>query len=428
MQNLISDMLRGSVSYTMNMLLLFTLTRSTQGRRSTFLISALYFVINMASTFWFYIYSDLTSLSHFSIVLYIVLGLSLKLLSRTSFMQWSFNFLTTVNIGAIIIILSFHLGKLFPYPQYVHTLIRFLLYLLIIVMFRRYLQPFYNSVSNNWRIYSLLVICIFLNLSYYFVVTTDIQHTLLASKWPLLLLSTLSLTAYGTIFYAMRRLTAMHALETEHLKDLHERALLSQAASTMTERLQFMEKLAHEHSLLSHDRRHFNNMLLGLLQQGEIAEAMTCLRKQNEIKMQSGPVYCENNAVNAVVSYYLGVAEQKGLHVKANLSLAAELPVDSLEMALVVANLLENAIQGVLLLPEERRDVIHLSCRQVGRLLLEITNPCMESVILGVDGLPHATQEGHGVGTKSIAAFAAKYGAELLYAVRDGRFRVRLLI
>lgn len=428
MQGLISNMLRGSVSYTMNMLLLFTLTKSPYRRRSTILIAALYFFINIVSTFWFYIYSDLTALSHFSIVLYIALGLSLKLLSKTGFMQWSFNFLTTINIGAIIIILSFYLGRLFPYPQYANTVIRFILYLLIIFAFQRYLHPFYNSVANNWKIFSLLVICIFLNFSYYFYVTTDIQHTLLTSKWPLLLLSILSMTAYGTVFYSMRRLTVMHTLETEHLKSLHERTLFSQAVSTMTDQLQLMEKLAHEQSLLSHDQRHFNTMLLGLLKQGEIEEAIASLHNQNEINMQPVKVYCENKAVNAAVSYYLDVAEQKGIQVNANLSIPSQLPIDSVEFALVVANLLENAIAGVMLLPIELRGVIQLTCRQVGRLLLEISNPCMETVTLGPDGLPHATQDGHGVGTKSIAAFAAKYDAELLYSVQNGRFMVRLLI
>nr|WP_319473714.1 GHKL domain-containing protein [uncultured Sphaerochaeta sp.] len=428
MQDLISNSLRGSVTSIMNVLLLFTLTKSKYGRRSNFLIVTLVFIIGIASNSWFYMYGNLTGLSRFNIVMFIVLGICLKPLAKTGVMQWSFNFLTTVNIMMMIIILSFHLGKLFPYPQYAHTLIRLFLYLLIIFSFQRYLLPFYNSVTNNWRIFSLLVICIFLNLGYYFYVTADIENTLLSAKWPLLLLVMLSLAAYGTVFYSLRRLTAMHALETEHLKDQHERTLLSQAASTMTERLQLMDKLAHEHSLVSHDRRHFNNMLLELLQQGEIEEAITCLRKQNEIKMHPARVYCENKAVNAVVCHYLDLAEQKGLLTNVRLAIPAQLPFDSLELALVVANLLENAIQGVSLLPEERRGIIQLSCQQFGRLLLEISNPCMETVTLGPDGFPYSVREGHGVGTKSIAAFAAKHDAELLYRIQDGQFRVRLLI
>ena len=428
MNDLISNILRGSITSFMNVLLLFTLTKPKYGRGSTALAATLVFVINIATTFWFYVYGDLTALSRFNIVMFIILGVCLKPLSKASFMQWSFNFLTTLNIMMIIIILSFHLGKLFPYPQYTHTLIRLGLYLTIILLLQQYLQPLYRSVASNWKIFSLLVICIFINLSYYFYVTDDIQNTLLTAKWPLFLLVMLSLAAYGTVFYSLKSFTAMHALETENLRIHHDRILLSQAASTMTEKLKLMDKVANEHSIVSHDRRHFNSMLLGLLRQGEIGEAIICLQQQNEIKAPENRVYCENKAVNATVGYYVDMAQQNDIPTRINLSIEALLPIDSLELALVVANLFENAIHGVSLLPEGQNRYINLTCHQVGRLLLEISNPCLETVTLDSEGLPHSDQDGHGLGTKSIAAFAAKYNAELLYRVQDGLFRVRLLV
>jgi len=139
-------------------------------------------------------------------------------------------------------------------------------------------------------------------------------------------------------------------------------------------------------------------------------------------------LYCKNKAVNVVVCHYLDLAEQKGIQANIHLTLAAQLPLDSLELALVVANLLENTIQGVSLLSEGQGGSIKLSCHQAGRFLLEISNSCMETVTLGPDGFPYSTQEGHEVGTKGIAAFAAKHDAELLYRIQDGQFRVPLLI
>jgi PleD family two-component response regulator len=38
------------------------------------------------------------------------------------------------------------------------------------------------------------------------------------SRWPLLLLVALSVAAYGTVFYALKKVTAMNALETENLE------------------------------------------------------------------------------------------------------------------------------------------------------------------------------------------------------------------
>jgi len=406
MEELISNILRGSVTSVMNVLLLFTLTKPKFGHTSTAIAATVVFVVNSATTFWFYMYSDLTSLSRFSVVMFLVLGLCLMPFSRTTFLQWGFNFLTAINITMVIIFLSFHLGKLFPYPQYANTIIRFVLFLGVIFLVKKYLQPLYQSAPYDWRIFSFLGISIFINLSWYFYVTADIKETLASEKWPMALLILLSFAAYGTVYFSLRSFTAMHELETENLKHQHDHMVLSHATSSMSKQLLLMDQVSYEHSLASHDRRHFNMMLLALLQQGEVEEAIHTLHAQNEITSTPGITYCENKAVNAVVSYYADLAA----------------------LALVVGNLMENAIQGASLVQDGRRRYIILACRQVGRYLLEITNSCLESVTLDSQGRPFSLQEGHGVGTKSIVAFTDKYDGELLYRVQDGQFRVRLLV
>jgi hypothetical protein len=105
----------------------------------------------------------------------------------------------------MIIFLSFILGRLFPHPHYANTLLRLMLYLLVIILFHRFLQPMYQSVVENWLIFSILVLCIFLNLSYYFYATKNIKDTLATNKWPMLLLVGLSIVAYGTVFYSMKK-------------------------------------------------------------------------------------------------------------------------------------------------------------------------------------------------------------------------------
>ncbi|MFA6785322.1 MAG: ATP-binding protein [Sphaerochaeta sp.] len=428
MLDMMSNILRGGVSAFMNVILLFTLAKPRFGRRSTILIAILVFALDIFSAIQFYQIGDLTALSRFDVVMFVVLGFALKPLTRSSFMQWCFNFLTAINISMIIIILSYHLGNFFPAPRYAYTVFRFLLYVVVILLFKKVLLPLYKPIVNNWPVFLGLVVCIFLNFAYYFYVTDDIVGTLNTAMWPLFLLITLTLAAYGTVFFSLKKITAVYALETENLKIQNDTVLLSQAASTMAEKLHLMDEVVYQHSLASHDRRHFNSMLLGLLEQGEMEEAMTCLRKQNAVKQSISRSYCDNKAVNAVINYYVDMANQKGIQTKINSVIPMDVKIDSLELALVVSNLFENAIHGVLRLPEENEKYIHFSCLQVGRLLLEISNPCIDTVTLDQSGLPVTTQVGHGVGTKSITAFATKHNAELLYHVENGLFRVRLLI
>jgi hypothetical protein len=244
-------------------------------------------------------------------------------------------------------------------------------------------------------------------------------------------LLTLSLAAYGTIFLSLKRFTAMYALETENLIIQNDSGLLYQSVSTMAERLQLMDEVATQHSLASHDRRHFNSMILGLLEQGEVGEAVTYLRKQNEIKTSNTRFYCDNKAINAATSYYVDMAEQKGIQTKINLTIPVDINVDSMELALVVSNLIENAIHGVDRLPEGQEKYIHFTCLQVGRLLIEISNPCIETVTLDKDGLPFTTHSGHEIGTglentnrivSAHGASASSYAAGVARAYTGGGY------
>ncbi len=428
MNDLLSNAIRGSVTAVMNVLLLFTLTKGKHGNRSTIIAVAIVFIVDITSTFYLYLHSDLTTLSRTNLATIIILGICLKPLSKESFAQWIFKYLTATNIMMIIIFISFHLGKFFPYPQYAHTAIRLLLYILVILLFQYRLLPLYQETSHNWPVFSALIFCLFLTLSYYFWATSDIQRTLATARTPLFLLSLLAAVVYGTVFSSLKRLSALHELEMENLRMQSDRALLSQAAATMGERLALMDQVAQQQSIASHDRRHFNSMILRLLEQEETEEAILSLKQQDAVAPAQGTIYCRNKAVQAVTAYHVEPAKSKGIRCEVDLDVPASLPFDSVELALVVANLLENAIEAVSSLPGERERYIRFTCLRRGRLILAINNPCAPQTKLGPDGLPQALKSGHGIGTRSVVAFAAKHQAELLYTIEEGIFSVRLLI
>ena len=95
---------------------------------------------------------------------------------------------------------------------------------------------------------------------------------------------------------------------------------------------------------------------------------------------------------------------------------------------MVVSNLLENSIQACGRLIDGTKPYLRLTCRSVGRLLLEIKNPCAKETTLDENGYPFASQKDHGIGSKSVIAFAKKYDGELVYKIENCVFRVRLLV
>ena len=89
---------------------------------------------------------------------------------------------------------------------------------------------------------------------------------------------------------------------------------------------------------------------------------------------------------------------------------------------------MENATQACECLSENQTPYLRFTCRSVGRLLLEIENSCARDTTLDKNGYPVAHGDGHGVGSRSVIAFAKKYDGELIYKIENGVFRVRLLV
>ena len=113
--------------------------------------------------------------------------------------------------------------------------------------------------------------------------------------------------------------------------------------------------------------------------------------------------------------------------MEAQISFANTRSVNEGELAIVVANALENAIHANLELPQEQRKI---RCKMVGTpgVMLEISNPCAAAVTFDRDGLPVAQREGHGLGVQSISAFCRKTGAVCQFGLTDGWFRLRLVL
>ena len=131
--------------------------------------------------------------------------------------------------------------------------------------------------------------------------------------------------------------------------------------------------------------------------------------------------------LDAVFSSYFNQARQRGVRVEAEIALPDGLPMDEGELAIVFANALENAVNACMALPAEQR-VLRCKVICIPKLMFEIANPCAHPVCLDENGLPVSGQKGHGIGTRSIAAFCRKYGALYQYEQTDGWFSLRVIL
>lgn len=204
-------------------------------------------------------------------------------------------------------------------------------------------------------------------------------------------------------------------------------AILEIAADTMRERLSTAEELLSQDRTMRHDRRHFEALILSLIQDGKVDEAKKCLEERLAQEPRSSRRYCENTTVNAALMHYVTVAERKDIKVNVATNIPYHVGVDEMQLAIAISNLFENAIHACEKLPEGNR-FIDITAKFKEQLLLEVVNSCDGQIELDEDGYPLTSEEGHGIGTRSVLDFVKKTGSEIRYVAEDDKFKVRMII
>lgn len=216
----------------------------------------------------------------------------------------------------------------------------------------------------------------------------------------------------------------------EKYNSTRENDLLRVSTKALKSRLATVEDAMEKERILRHDRRHFENTIYSLLNTDDpqaIRQAKMLLEEKIAAEPQYLRKWCDNDIVNATIEYYVSLAEKNEVKVEASLCVPKEINVDSLQLSLVLGNLLENAIHANLLVPKENR-FLRIKSLYKKQLLFQIENACNVDVVLDEEGHPVATREGHGIGTKSVLAFAAQTNSEVIYSVADKVFTVRMII
>ena len=228
------------------------------------------------------------------------------------------------------------------------------------------------------------------------------------------------LIAIYVLFYWSTTVILEHA-------ELKERAQIFEMQSRQYQTLQeHMRQTAR----LRHDFRHGLRLISSLAEKGD----MDSIRKylaDNEASLTEGvPVnYCANAAMNALFGYYHEMAVSAGVDTDWHIELPNPLSVTETDMASLLGNLIENAIQGCLTVPENRRYFcLTTEIRHGASLYIVSTNSFDGKIRKGADGYRSTKHSGQGTGLVSIAAVAEKYGGQAQISNSDSEFCVDVVL
>lgn len=171
---------------------------------------------------------------------------------------------------------------------------------------------------------------------------------------------------------------------------------------------------------LRHDLRNHLTVILGLLKKRDTQEAIGYLEQLSSSQaLQGSKRFCDNEAANVVLSAKAEVMEQEGITVDFAVSLPKELSVADTDLAALLGNALDNAIEGVQNAPTKK---IILRCRvDKGLLMLRLENPVGGKVNPDLS-TTKKEKTAHGFGLPGMREIARRYQGTLEAGMVDGQF------
>lgn len=310
---------------------------------------------------------------------------------------------TAIGLGNNIVLF---LGRLILFPVLEFFIMKYL---------RIPYQQLQNFTKKGWGIFSMLGAIFYLTM-----IVTAFYPTILTSRpeyYPhIILILILVPVMYATVFSVLWK-------QIEIFRISKQNTMLNLQMKMIDENLRTRLEAENKFKLLRHDIRHNLILLNDYIQNGHLDEAKNYISKiSSSIDSTAVKSFCVNNIVNVAISHFDSIAEENGIALETNIRLGETLPVDETDLAIILSNALENAINALKNCDKKR--ITLNAFENYNHLYIEIKNPfCGE--ITFCKGFPVTTDEGHGYGTRSIATIIKKYDGTCSFTTENGEFVFR---
>ncbi len=180
-------------------------------------------------------------------------------------------------------------------------------------------------------------------------------------------------------------------------------------------------------SIYRHDMRHHMNILHTMIQNENTDSALDYISKtvdtfDNTIVKK----YCRSDMINSVISMYDLKFAEKNLNLSCNINFDAAI-VSEIDFCAILSNALENAMNAIGSLSEEKKWARLTISKKGSSILLKIENPTTK-VPKFVDGVPVSDEKGHGFGIRSIIYYVEKLNGQWQFSVVNNIFITQIII
>ena len=203
----------------------------------------------------------------------------------------------------------------------------------------------------------------------------------------------------------------------------------NQLLSLQQQRYENLKTAIEEARQARHDMRHHLNHISMLAEENDM-ETLKAYLSQTVSRIPDLDMhFCENRAADSVLGYYCALAKREGIPFSAQIDLPQTLPVDEIDMCLVLSNLLENALEASLrTVPVRRWMKVNAYVHAERLLLMQVENAC-DGEIKETNGVFRSSKrKGNGIGIQSVRHIAEKNGGASTFAYQNGVFCAKIML
>lgn len=175
-----------------------------------------------------------------------------------------------------------------------------------------------------------------------------------------------------------------------------------------------------------HDYRHHIQAMKVYAANGEYGEIDRYLNMLDEdLTNVETVIRTGNRMADAILNSKLSLADERKIRVKVEARIPVTLTVSEIDLCIIIGNLLDNAMEACMELPQEER-LIRIYMEMKGNYLyLALTNTAAgrkKKNFFTTKG------EGHGLGISRVDSAVKKYGGYVTRASEDGAFSTEILL
>ena len=284
-----------------------------------------------------------------------------------------------------------------------------------LIFLRKRTFQMYKEIRSNYGIISAISIMCYVIQTLFWVYNMQNQRRDAFFNMTLIYAFGLTIAMYVMIFRYMAQ-----SDHTNRVKQLQANEKYLQA------QIDSYKKMGENARQTRHDFRHHSMVVMEYARNKDYQAILSYLSEYDEREQgKYQEAFCKNQAADTVLSAYASRCEHSGIEFDADVWLEEKERVYDYDLVTILANILENAVNGCMETEGQRRVEISMG-RKGSKLVLICKNNCVPDILFEND-LPK-NRERDGIGVESILSTAAKYSGVVDFSASDGVFVCRVVL